>query len=235
MVKVVEPPITSSEVRIVLTCGSFRSRWWNGGDGERASLPQDPERKATTASGCVIVTVNLSKRDTSDAPYLSRAYICMTIDGIETLTAVTAILSRWVMSSNFLRCSPRVFRYIGKDDIAATPFTFAESCVRSHSTMNAGGPAAMKSTAPERSASFITAGPPRSIHWTCRFWMPDSWACRSMMEYFSMTRSGRKPTPPAPRGMRIWPVSAPVVAGGLEHEVISTRHMRTAPAINLIP
>ena len=46
--------------------------------------------------------------------------------------------------------SVRVFRYIGNDVIAATPMTFAESCVRSQSVMKAGGPAAMKSTEPDR-------------------------------------------------------------------------------------
>src|SRR5262249_32288219 len=32
--------------------------------------------------------------------------------------------------------------------------------------------------------------------------MPASRACRSINEYFSITRRGRKPTPPAPREMR---------------------------------
>ena len=92
----------------------------------------------------------------------------MLIDGIETLTAVTAILSVSVRSSIVVSAGFVVFRYIGSDDIAATPRTSAEPRVALHSVMNAGGPAAMKSTEPDSSASFMTAGPPRSIQRTVR-------------------------------------------------------------------
>ncbi len=56
-------------------------------------------------------------------------------------------------------CSAVVLRYIGSDDIAATPRMSTESRVRSQSVMNAGGPAAMKSTEPDSSASFMHGGP----------------------------------------------------------------------------
>src|SRR6185369_5669608 len=145
----------------------------------------------------------------------------MMIDGIDTFTDVTAILSCSVRSSSFFNRSARVFRYIGNDDIAATPLTFAESTVLSQRIRNAGGPAAMKSTAPDKRESFMTAGPPRSIHVTLSPWMPASLACSSIRWFFSITSRGRKPTPPAPRGMRT-SVTSPFGAGGflLQDDVI---------------
>src|SRR6185312_5166733 len=178
MVNVVDPPITSSESRIVRTRGSFLSRCANGGEVKCASIADDPASKAITASGWVIVTVNRSKR--VGWLYFCLAYIFMTIEGIETLIAVTAILSLAVMSSSFFRWSARVLRYIGIDDMAATPLTFTEAAVRSQSVMNAGGPAVMKSAEPERRASFITEGPPMLIQRTFRFGMPASFARFSM-------------------------------------------------------
>src|SRR5689334_11323217 len=53
----------------------------------------------------------------------------------------------------------------------------------------------MKSADPERSASFIAAGPPRSIQRTVTS------VYFSIRWYFSITSSGRNPTPPAPLGM----------------------------------
>ncbi len=128
-----------------------------------------------------MVTVYLSKRVTWDAPYFCLAYICMMSAGIETLIAVTAMRSRSVMSSSFFSRSDRAFKYIGKDVIAATPVTLMEPSVLSQSVRNAGGPAAMKSTEPESSASFITDGPPKLIQRTCRLAIP---AC---LAYFSMS------------------------------------------------
>ncbi len=96
-----------------------------------------------------------------------------------------------------------MFKYIGSDDIAATPRTSAEPRVALHSVMNAGGPAAMKSTEPDSKASFMTAGPPRSIQRTVSSVSPAARACFSMSPRSRMTSSGRKPTPPAPSGMRI--------------------------------
>ena len=52
------------------------------------------------------------------------------------------------------------------DVIAATPSTLAEPRVLSHKVRNAGGPAEMKSADEDKSASFIAAGPPRSIQRT---------------------------------------------------------------------
>src|SRR5579864_7531147 len=129
-------------------------------------MPADPESNATTASGCAIETVNLSNRVAWAAPYFSCAYICMMIAGIDTLMAVTAILSRSVISSNLLRCPALVLRYIGSEVIAATPSTLAAPRVLSHNVINAGGPAEMKSADDDNSASFIAAGPPRSIQRT---------------------------------------------------------------------
>src|SRR5580658_3603320 len=164
MVNVVEPPITSSDSIMVRTRGSFFSRCANGGEVKCASTADDPESSAITASGCVMVTVNLSKR--VGWPYFCFAYICIMIDGMETLIAVTAILSLSVTSSSFFRWSARVLRYIGMEDIAATPLTLAEAAVRSQSVIKAGGPAVIKSAEPDNSASFITAGPPMLIQRT---------------------------------------------------------------------
>src|SRR5689334_1879345 len=117
-------------------------------------MPADPESSATSASGCAMETVNLSKRVACDGPYLSFAYTCMMIAGIETLIDVIAILSRAPMSPSVLRCSELVLRYIGIDVIAATPSTLADPRVLSHKVRNAGGPAEMKSADEDRSASF---------------------------------------------------------------------------------
>src|SRR5262249_35679177 len=126
------------------------------------------------------------------------------------------------MSSSFLKRSDLVLRYIGSDDIAATPRTLAESRVLSHRIRKAGGPAAMKSTDPDKSASFMIAGPPRSIHFTLRLEMPAAFACFSISRSFSMTSSGRKPTPPAPRGMRS-SVTSPCEVAGLPLHAESSR------------
>src|ERR1035438_7192965 len=109
---------------MVRTRVSFFSRCANGGEVKWASTAEDPASIAITASGCVIVTVYLSKR--VGWPYFCFAYICITIDGMETLIAVTAIRSLSVTSSSFFRWSARVLRYIGMEDIAATPLILAE-------------------------------------------------------------------------------------------------------------
>src|SRR4030081_2032335 len=83
----------------------------------------------------------------------------MTIDGIETLTEVTAILSPGLRSSSARRCSARVLRYIGIELMAATPLTSILPRVRSHSVRKAGGPAEMKSADPESRASFMIRRP----------------------------------------------------------------------------
>ena len=96
----------------------------------------------------------------------------------------------------------RVFRYIGSDDIAATPRTSTDPRVRSHSVMKAGGPAAMKSTEPDSSASFMTAGPPRSIQRTVSSVEPGRARVLLDQRRSRITNNGRKPTPPAPSGIR---------------------------------
>ena len=86
------------------------------------------------------------------------------IAGIETFTAVTAILSFGVRSFSDLRCGALVFRYIGIEVIAATPFTFMLLAVRSQIVMKAGGPAGAKCAAPASSMSLTTAGPPSRMY-----------------------------------------------------------------------
>jgi len=49
------------------------------------------------------------------------AAICMMIAGIDTFTAVTAILSPGVKSFSDFRCGALVLRYIGIEVIAARP------------------------------------------------------------------------------------------------------------------
>src|SRR5512142_648399 len=95
------------------------------------------------------------------------------------------------------------------DVIAATPSTLAEPRVLSHKVRNAGGPAEMKSADEDSSASFMAAGPPRSIQRTVKSPRPDSAAYFSIRRYFSITRSGRNPTPPAPLGIRTSCLLAP--------------------------
>ena len=60
MVKVLGPPITSLEVRIVRTSAALRSRWWNGGEAKWALMSARPDISAISASGWVSPTVNLS-------------------------------------------------------------------------------------------------------------------------------------------------------------------------------
>src|SRR2546423_14961311 len=88
----------------------------------------------------------------------------MMIAGIETFTAVTAILSFGVRSFSDLRCGAFVLRYIGIDVIAATPRTFMLLAVLSHSVMKAGGPAGAKCALPDSSMSLTTDGPPKRMY-----------------------------------------------------------------------
>ncbi len=85
----------------------------------------------------------------------------MMMAGIDTFTAVMAILFASVTSSSDLILSDRVLRYIGIDVIAATPLIFSDPVVRPQVVRNAGGPAGTRWAAPEISASLTTAGPPR--------------------------------------------------------------------------
>src|SRR5690606_1341031 len=107
-----------------------------------------------------MVTVKGSKRNTWSLPYFSMAYICMTMDGMDDLTEVTAILSPSFKSSMDFKCGARVFRYMGIELMAATPLTLAVPLVRSHKSRKDGGPAEMKSAEPDSKASIITEGPP---------------------------------------------------------------------------
>ena len=89
----------------------------------------------------------------------------MMIDGIDTFTAVTAILSPARRSATDCSRSVLVFRYHrhgahGRDAAHRAPR------VRSHSVRNAGGPAEMKCAEPESSASFIAEGPPMLLQLT---------------------------------------------------------------------
>ena len=106
------------------------------------------------------------------------ACICMMIAGIETFTAVTAILSFGCRSFSDLRCGALVLRYIGIDVIAATPFTRMLARVRSQIVMNAGGPAGAKCAAPASSMSLTTAGPP-SLTYSAVSFRPIFWASAS--------------------------------------------------------
>jgi hypothetical protein len=135
------------------------------------------------------------------------ACICMMIAGIDTFTAVTAILSVGCKSLSDLRCGALVFRYIGIDVMAATPITFMLARVRSHSVMKAGGPAGAKCAAPASSMSFTTAGPPRRIY-SALSARPIFCASASTSLCSSITISGRKPTPPAPFGILTTSTSA---------------------------
>src|SRR3954452_15163194 len=132
----------SFEVVIVRTAGSLRSRWWNGGEVKCAVISDLPESSATTPSGCCSETVYGSYLAYCSLPDSLIACICMMIAGIDTFTAVTAILSLGCKSFSDLRCGALVLRYIGIDVMAATPLTFMLLVVLSHSVMKAGGPAA---------------------------------------------------------------------------------------------
>src|SRR5262249_42645156 len=118
----------------------------------------------------------------------------------------------------------------GSEVIAATPVTLADVSVLSHSVRNAGGPAAMKSTEPARRASFITEGPPSSIQVTFTS-VPASLACFSTRLNFSITSKGRKPTPPAPGGMRI--VSPPLCGAREQLAPKSSRQSAKRPSMDL--
>jgi 2-methylcitrate dehydratase PrpD len=57
IVNVVDPPMMSSLLSTVRTFASLTSRWWNGGEVKCASIWPEPDVRAISASGCVIVTV----------------------------------------------------------------------------------------------------------------------------------------------------------------------------------
>ncbi len=83
----------------------------------------------------------------------------MMIAGIETLTAVTAILSFSVKSLMLLIAGLLTLSHIGVSTMPATPFTsLALPLVRAQIVMTAGGPLVPKSICPDRSPSFIAAG-----------------------------------------------------------------------------
>src|SRR5688572_6936851 len=108
-----------------------------------------------------MLTVIGSKCVALSAPNSFFAYICMIMDGIDTLIAVTAILSLAPTSLMLLISGERVLRYIGIDVMAARPVTFMLSRVRAQMVRKAGGPAGTTCALPDRSASFTCAGPPR--------------------------------------------------------------------------
>src|SRR5687768_4154940 len=138
-----------------------------------------PDISATAASAWFIVTVYGSNRKAWSLPYLRVACICMMIDGIDDFTDVTAILSEPFRSSTDFRCAARVFRLIGIELIAATPFTLPLPMVLSHRIRNDGGPAEMKCAEPESRASIITEGPPTLAQFTVTF-TPAFSACFSI-------------------------------------------------------
>src|SRR5215468_8559148 len=100
----------------------------------------------------------------------------MMIAGIDTFTAVTAILSFSPRSFSDFSVGERVLRYIGIAVIAAMPFTLMLALVLSHSVRNAGGPAAEMCAAPDSSMSLTTEGPPKLTQLTLRFGSPFSCA-----------------------------------------------------------
>src|ERR1043166_3600443 len=136
----------------------------------------------------------------------------MMIAGIETFTAVTAILSLALRSRSDLRCGALVLRYIGIDVIAATPFTFMLLEVLSQIVMKAGGPAGARCALPESSMSLTTAGPP-SWTYSAASLRPIFAASCSTSLFSSMMISGRKPTPPAPFGIFTTSTSARAATG----------------------
>src|SRR5215218_1750923 len=153
----------------------------------------------------------------------------MMIAGIDTFTAVTAILSFGVRSFSDLRCDALVLRYIGIEVIAATPRTFMLVTVLSHSVMKAGGPAGARCAAPASSMSLTTEGPPRRMYSAASF-RPIFWASCSTIFLSSITTSGRKPTPPAPLG--IFTKSTSARAGNDSARAHKTSAMRR---IKLLP
>src|ERR1700754_5324327 len=138
----------------------------------------------------------------------------MMMEGIDTLTAVTAIFLSPVIPSSDFSWATRAFSRIGIELIAAMDFTPTLLRVRSHKVRKAGGPAEMKCAEPERRASFMTAGPPMLDQETVTL-RPASSAYFSMRLYFCIMCSGRKPTPPAPRGIFSSVTSARATAGAI--------------------
>src|SRR5215218_8703563 len=157
----------------------------------------------------------------------------MMIAGIDTFTAVTAILSFGVRSFSDLRCGALVLRYIGIEVIAATPRTFMLAAVLSHNVMKAGGPAGAKCAAPASNMSLTTDGPPRRMYSATSF-SPIFWASCSTSFFSSITTSGRKPTPPAPLG--IFTTSTSARAGtdsARAHRMSTMRRINNLPARSL--
>src|SRR6201991_5214438 len=138
----------------------------------------------------------------------------MMMEGIDTLTAVTAIFWTPVIWSSDFNWATRAFRRIGIELMAAMDFTPTLPRVRSHKVRKAGGPAEMKCAEPERSASFMTAGPPMLDQVTVTL-RADSSAYFSIRLYFCIMCSGRKPKPPAPSGIFSSVTSACTTAGAI--------------------
>src|SRR5262245_44053570 len=124
--------MTSFEVMMVRMVGLLRSFWWNGGEVKCAVTSVRSDMSEISASGWVSETVYLSRLAHSLRPNSLIAAIWRMIAGIETFTAVTAILSLAFRSRIDFRCSARVLRYIGIEVIAATPLMLALPRVRSH-------------------------------------------------------------------------------------------------------
>ena len=134
MVNVVEPPRISSDTKIVRTGVLAFTLVKRRGSEVRT---YEAEAGAGTGQKCDhSIRVRHSYRIAvkpglaCGGPYFDLAYICITSAGMDTLIAVTAILSLSVRSSSFLREPLRVFRYIGMEVMAATPLILSDAVVR---------------------------------------------------------------------------------------------------------
>src|SRR5450759_3571102 len=120
----------------------------------------------------------------------------MMIAGIDTLTAVTAILSLSVKSRIDLTSGRLTLSHIGVSTIPATPLTsLPEPLVRAQMMMIAGGPLVPKSICPESSPSFIAAGLLSVMNTPFTSPSPASLVCFSTSFCSSITISGKKPMP----------------------------------------
>src|SRR5882757_9977868 len=158
----------------------------------------------------------------------------MVMGGVDTLTALAAIFRPPVLWSSDFNWATRAFRRIGIELIAAMDFTPTLLRVRSHRVRKAGGPAEMKCADPERSASFITAGPPMLDQVTVTLRAASS-AYFSIRLYFCIMCSGRKPKPPAPRGIFSSVTSARAAAGAIAIARAAINVFQVLTAISLSP
>src|SRR3954462_3712788 len=132
--------MTSSEERMRWMPGCSSSLYMKGGE-VKCAVTSRFDKNAAIPSGCDIDTVSGSSFALFSLPHSFSAAICMMIAGIETLTAVTAILSFSVRSLMLFIAGLFTLSHIGVSTMPATPLiSLLDPLVRDQIVIIAGGP-----------------------------------------------------------------------------------------------